>query len=256
MAARVRVIVRIGLLIPWTLGLFALRLSAIPLDIIAPQAEAAIRRGLFRFWSRGACAIAGIRVEIQGTPPRRPFFIVTNHLTFLDVVVLARELGCVFVSREDVSRWPILGFITRRMNTIYIDRARPSDTVRVNALIAKAMARDGAVHVFPEGRVSPDGRVQPFKPPLLQPAVDHAWPVHCAALTYRTSPGAPPASEAIHWKEHLGFSDCLLNLLRLPSACATLAYGPAPLTDTDRKSLAESLCSAVRDCFTPMDETQ
>lgn len=249
----IRLVLRMTAVIPWTLFCYALRIVVLPVMWIAPAFERRLRSGIFRTWARGVWAIVGIRVTVQGTPPAPPYYQVSNHLSYIDIIVVAGVLGCVFVSKAEVANWPVVGLIVRGLNTIFIDRARMRDTMRVNTLIGDALDRGYGIHMFAEGGVSQDCTVNRFKPPLLEPAVQKGCPVHYAAISYRTSNGSAPASEVVAWLEGVSFGGHILRLLRLPGFDATITFGEAPITGNDRKELADALCDAVRARFTPLN---
>ena len=228
-------------------------ISALVLVPLLPGLEMQIRRACFRAWGKGILAIIRARVKVEGQPPAAPFFMVTNHLTNLDVVLLSSVLGCVFVSRADIAHWPVVGPIVRHMGTIFIDRSNIRDTKRVNVQIAEAMAKGHGVLMFAESRVSQDAQVHPFKAPLLEPAVQMHLPVHHGALSYCAPEGWPTAADAIIWKEGVSFGQNISQILSMPHVYATLTFGADPISGGDRKKLAEELYRAVSQEFTPVD---
>lgn len=253
LAGGCRVLYKVTAVALWTAACFCVRAAGLAVSVASRKADDALRRWIFVVWAKGILAIAGVRRRVDGTPPRRPFFSVSNHLTNLDLILLASQTRCIFVAREDVGRWPVLGPIIRSMRTILIDRAKRSDTVRVNELICDAMASGDGVHVFAESRIAQDGQVHPFKPALLQPPVDLGVPVHYAVITYATPEGYPPASEVLIWRHGVSFAQNVVNILSLPYLCASVTFGDEPIVADNRKELAEELCEAVRERFRPLD---
>jgi len=247
----VRVAARAVAIALWTAPLVCARVVSLPLAAVASGVERAIRRWLFKTWAKGIMAIIGMRSRVEGPPPKPPFFMVSNHLTHLDVILVGSVLGCLFVSKAEVKQWPLVGFVTRIMNTIFIDRDNPRDTARVNAMIGQALDAGCGVHVFAEGGVSQDGSLQPFKPALLEPAVARGHPVHYATITYRTPDACPLASELLIWRRGVSYARNIVEVLKLPEFYATLTFARAPIADTDRKRLAERLTKATRNLFTP-----
>ncbi len=246
-----RLVVRLGLIVVWTSFMFGLRLCALPLLAVAPRWELRISQGLFHWFSRVLWHIVGMRVTVRGTAPAPPFFMVSNHLTYLDIFVLTGTVGCIFVSRADVAGWAVVGFMARRMNTIFIDRRRMRDTLRVNEEIRQAMAQGYGVHVFAESGVSQDAQVRDFKPALLQPAVELELPVHYACLHYGTPPNFPSAKEMVVWRDGVSLFQNMAGVLRLPYVEALIEFGEEPVRAADRKALAADLCAAVRHWVTP-----
>ena len=67
------------------------------------------RGRVFHRWCRGIRLLLGMRIETHGRPPRPPFLLVTNHLGYIDILLLASQLPCVFVAKAEVAGWPLLG---------------------------------------------------------------------------------------------------------------------------------------------------
>ena len=245
-------LIRATALIIWTLSLFSLRCLALLLIPFSRRAEEWCRRILLRIWAIGAAWIIRMSLTIDGQAPKPPFYLVTNHLSYLDIVLLARTSGCVYVSRSDLKDHPFLGFLATVMNTIYIDRAKARDTHRVNELINNALDNGYGVHMFAESRIAQDAQIHPFKPPLLQPAVERGIPVHYAALSYSTPPGVPAAKDIIVWKDGVTLGQNMAHVLSLPKFSAIISYGNEPITAPDRKELADKLYRATLERFTPM----
>jgi 1-acyl-sn-glycerol-3-phosphate acyltransferase len=211
-----------------------------------------VQTGLISFWGRVVRWIAGIRMRVQGEPPAPPFIQVSNHLTYIDMVLFWSLQGCAFVSRADLERWPVMGPMSRNLNTIFINREDRRDTHRVNAKLSDAYDRGVGMHIFIEGRISQDAQVAPFNAPLLEPAVAKGVPVHYAALSYKTPDGYPPASEVVVWKQDVSLGRNILNILALPWVEASVTFGAEPLTAPDRKTLAANLRERVIEIFEPL----
>ncbi len=196
--------------------------------------------------------IFGMRIRVSGQPPQPPFLLVTNHLSYLDVILLASQLGCTFISRHDVKSWPIIGHLTTMMGTIYINRDVRKDVVRVGNLIATALARGEGIALFAEGTSSSGTQVNPLKPSLLEFAVQSRQPVHYASLGYRTEPGEVPAHLAVCWWGDMGFSTHVFNLLKVPRFEAEIVFGEDTVLEEDRKKLAQELHARISRLFTPV----
>jgi len=95
--------------------------------------------------------------------------------------------------------------------------------------------------LFPEGTSSGGDAVLRFRPALLEAAARAELPVHCAAIAYRTPPGAPPASEVVCWWRDMPFVPHVWNLLALPRFEARLCFAEETVCEPDRKLLAERL---------------
>ena len=243
---------RFILILVWVSITFSYRLIGLIASPVFPNIDRYFRRTAFRACAKGVLKIAGIRPHVRGPRPSAPFYLVSNHISFFDVFLIASELGCVFVSKSELGKWPVFGFIARHMNTILINREDIRDTHRVNEEIKNVMNDGLGIVVFAESRVSQTGELLPFKPALLQPAIASEMPVHYASVHYATPYRPSAAQELILWKDGVGVIRHFLNVASLPSCEATLVFGERPIEASDRKVLATALHSAVQAQYTPI----
>jgi lyso-ornithine lipid O-acyltransferase len=119
---------------------------------------------LFLAWA-GRCA--GLRVRVVGHPLRRNVLFVSNHVTWLDILAIGGTTAAVFVSRDDVSGWPVAGWLARLNDTLFVARHdRRAAAVQAEAL--RAMLASGRpVALFPEGTTEGGDIVLPFRPSLF-----------------------------------------------------------------------------------------
>jgi 1-acyl-sn-glycerol-3-phosphate acyltransferase len=205
-----------------------------------------------RFWAHYAIYITGGRLTVHGNPPDPPFVLVSNHLSYLDIPALFATVDGVFVSKIEVESWPILGRIATGVNTIFVDRSRRSDVVRVNELIAEKLDEKHGLVIFPEGTSTEGADILPFKPSLLDFPASQNLPVHYATISYRTPPGEIPAHISIGWP--VGGDPFVTHLLRfagIKSYEIEVRYGANPVFASDRKVLAEELWRRVKQDFVP-----
>ncbi len=222
-----------------------------PLVLVAPRHHLAIRNAAFRWWGRSMCSIMGMRVKVEGEPPRGRFFLVTNHVSYVDIILLASQISAAFVAKASLARWPLLGLMFIGADTIFINRARKRDLLRVMERVRGCLERDLGVLIFPEGTSGKGEEILRFKSPLLQLAAERDQPVHYATLTYR-APGDMPAHQTVCWWDDTPFLSHLMRLLSLPHFDATVRFGSEPIVASDRKVLAERLRSAMIGSFTPI----
>jgi 1-acyl-sn-glycerol-3-phosphate acyltransferase len=239
-------------LLAWTaLGGAALAATA-PLGVASRAARARVRAAAFRAWARGTARIVGLAIERRGAAPRGPFFLVANHLSYLDVVVLATCVDATFVAKAEVARWPVVGRLCAALGTVFLDRTRKRDLLRVLPLIEARLAAGGGVVVFPEGTTSDGSRVLGFRSSLFAAAARRGLPVHVATLTYATPARAAHPAHAVCWWGDMEFLPHLRDLLRLPRCTARLEIVATTVDATDRKQLARLAHAAVAQRFVPV----
>ncbi|NCW45939.1 MAG: 1-acyl-sn-glycerol-3-phosphate acyltransferase, partial [Gemmatimonadaceae bacterium] len=132
----------------------------------ASDVSAAVLRLVVRALARLVLAIVGVRHTTRGAFPDGPALLVANHLGWLDIVVLVARADCAFVAKREVSQWPVIGAVGRRLGVVFVER-RPSRDLRRAVSELEARLREGAkVVLFPEGTTTDGRTVLPFKSSL------------------------------------------------------------------------------------------
>lgn len=217
-----------------------------------PRLHRSWRNRVFRTWARGMATIVGMRVAVHGRPPEAPFFLVANHLSYLDIIVLATVVDAVFVSKAEVRGWPVFGWACAGAGTIFVDRSDRKDVLRVHQEMRRWRERGYGLVMFPEGTSTVGAEVARFKPPLLEFPIREAMAVHAAAISYRTAVGQPPAHLHVCWWGDMPFFAHLIGLVKLPAFDATVHFADDPIFESDRKSLAARLHADVSARFSPV----
>jgi len=210
------------------------------------------RREYLRRAAQGILDRLGVRVQAHGDFPRQAGLLVTNHLGYLDVMVLASLGPTVFVSRADVQQWPIVGKLTAWCQTIYIDRGRRDQIPAVIDSMRSALATGASVVFFPEGTSGPGDEVMPFRASLFGLAVEESIPVRAAVLGYRTDPADRPARDSVCWWGDASFAPHLLGLAALREVAASVHFIEHDFVATDRKELARDCHDAIASHFVPV----
>lgn len=185
--------------------------------------------------------IFGVRARIVGPVPARPFFLVSNHLSYVDILVLGSTLGATFVSKHDIARWPVLGHLARVTGTIFVNRERRRDAVRVLGEIDRAWSEGAGIVLFPEGTSSRGDRIYPLKSALLEWAVRQDHPVHAVVLRYETGDPDHPAEDAVCWWGDVPFGTHAGRLLTLRRITAHLHFCPTVTREPTRSQMADRL---------------
>jgi 1-acyl-sn-glycerol-3-phosphate acyltransferase len=165
--------------------------------------------------------------------------LVSNHLSYLDIVVLSSIRPCVFVAKRDVASWPLFGWLARAAGAIFVDRKRTGFRVKTVHLIREAIAGGTTVVLFPEGTSSDGSNVLPFKSALLESVVQLRCPVGSASVGYDLDNGSV-ADEVCYWQD-MTLVPHLLNLLFKREIRANYSFSPAKVRAGNRKEIARKL---------------
>jgi len=245
-SAQFRVLSRVVALIAASLVAGAFCAAALALGRVAPPAGLMMRRAVARRWARSVARILGMRVRIEGAAPAAPCLLVANHLGYVDVVAFWCATGGSFVAKSEVASWPLVGALGRIAQTLFIDRGRKRDVVRVIAAMEQTLGRGESVIVFAEGTSTGGDRVLRFRSSLFEAARRSGVPVRTASISYATPRGAPSADRAVCWWGDMTFADHAFALMKLRGFDATLRFAAEPIEGGDRKEMARRAHAAVR----------
>ena len=210
------------------------------------------RQLAFEYWTRSFAWIAGMTVEVIGEVPKPPFFLVCNHVSYVDIAAIRSVVPGVFVAKSEIKGWFLAGPIVRDMGVVFIDRTNRRDIPRAGAQILERIEQGEGVVVFPEGTSTRGDDVLPFNSSFLEFAAKAGLAVSYAAITYRTPDGEEPASRMVCWWEDIGFVPHILRLFQVKRFTAVISFGEAPVMNSDRKLLAAELRDRVREHFVPI----
>ena len=125
----------------------------------------------------------GMRVSASGSLPNSGL-IVSNHLSYLDILFYAAVMPCIFVSKSEVLSWPVFGLLARCGGTIFVRRDRAASVDEVSSRMREALAAGIPIVLFPEGTSTDGSKVLPFYTALFEPAVQLGAPISSAAIAY------------------------------------------------------------------------
>lgn len=231
-----------------TLGLYAMWFIANPFA----SDKRRWRQKIFAAWANSFVCISNLKVEVSGTIPTPPFFLVTNHLSYADVGAISAVVKGVFVAKGEIESWFLAGRIVRDLGMIFIDRGNRRDIPRAGEKIIERLEHGEGVIVFPEGTSARGDKILPFNSSFFEFAAHSGIAVSYASLTYQTPPGETPASIAVSWWDNTNFFVHVWRLFKVREYTAILHFGEAAIKNTDRKQLAKELQHRVTETFVPV----
>lgn len=210
------------------------------------------RNTCMALWGKSVIKLFSMEIRLEGTPPKPPFFIVSNHLSYLDIPIYSAFIDTTFVSKAEIKKWPIVGFMAKTLGIIFIDRKKRSDVQRVNNLIASNLNDRQGVTLFPEGTTSPGLKVLNFRPSLLEHAAVSNIDVSYSSLRYETYKKDLPAYKSVCWWGNISMLKHLFLLSQNRKVFVDIRFGEETVNNNDRKLLTMELHEKVASIFKPV----
>jgi len=206
---------------------------------------------------RVLCALLRIRVRVVGNPVRdRAVLFVSNHVSWVDIVVIGSVTPVAFVAKREVASWPLVGITAKMQRTVFVDRGRRHQTGDAVGEIVKRVASGTSVVLFAEGTSSDGNRVLPFRSALLGAIEDQSGGgsilMQPMAITYIRQHGLPMGRQhrpLVAWYGDLDFMPHIKAFIERGVVDALVSYGdPVPADrDIDRKAMSKRLEETVRE---------
>lgn len=155
---------------------------------LLPLLAAPWRETLVQHWARRVLHVLRVRIDLVGDLAPG-CLVVANHVSWLDILVFHALAPARLVAKADVRQWPVFGRLAAHAGTLFVDRARRTDSGRIASLMQLHLRQGERIVLFPEGTTTEGSSVLPFKPALFEAAVRSGRPVLPAALRYRLPSG-------------------------------------------------------------------
>ncbi len=198
-------------------------------------------------WCRRIVRAMGIEYTVEGTPPDSGA-VVSNHLSYVDVLLYSAIRPFIMVAKHEVKSWPMLGWLTAQAGTVYVQRSedvppggKRQSHAEVNAKTAAAYASGLPVLFFPEGTTTDGGGVLPFRRGLFHSVLDSGVVLQTAALRLDTGEGI--ATDVCFVGDAL-LAPHLFRLLGLRRINARVRFGEV-VSGKDRYILSENARASV-----------
>ncbi|MFT8244021.1 lysophospholipid acyltransferase family protein [Roseomonas sp. BN140053] len=224
-------------------------LVALPIQAVLVQLPGRGKVRFARFYWRGVRWLFGLRVEVTGAAPAGPrTLFLSNHSSWLDILVLGGTLEACFVSKAEVGKWPVVGTVARLGRTVFVSRARGRTGTEAHEMSDRLAAGDSLI-LFPEGTSSDGTRVLPFRSSFLAvaEAAEHIQPVSVGYDRLGNLPAGRRDRSVFAWYGDMDVGRHAWRLARRPGARVTvLLHEPvAPGDFPNRKVLTAAAEAAV-----------
>lgn len=231
-------------------GVFLTAAILAPPQLIAIIVHKPTARRIPKLFHRIMLWLVGMRVDIKGVPLEgEPVFFVSNHASYLDVIVLGSRIEACFIAKSEVAGWPFFGWLALAARTVFLERERRAQAGRQrDTLVARLAAGDSLV-LFPEGTSNDGNRVERFKSALLS-AAEGKMPgglqprVQPVSIAYKGIHGIPmgrPWRPKFAWYGDMELMPHLYELMQI-GPCEVEVHFLAPVRAADfasRKQLTE-----------------
>jgi lyso-ornithine lipid O-acyltransferase len=228
-------------------------LLLIPLQWLLLTLGLPARRTFPHRYHRFIAHLFGIHIRVLGTPPTAAALLLANHSSWLDIVIFSAVMPLSFVAKSEVGTWPFFGTLARLQRTVFVTRARRSETGDARDAIAERLAQGDVLVLFPEGTSDDGNTVLPFKSALLS-AADAALHdgrqviVQPVSTAYVARQGIPMGREnrpLYAWYGDMELVPHLWEALVAGPLDVVVQFHP-PLEAMDRKELARVAWETVR----------
>ncbi len=177
--------------------------------------------GSVRLWARACLKILGLKINVHrlsGDLHSTRRLLVSNHQSYLDIVIIASVFPTLFVAKTEVSRWPLFGWLSKLGGTIFVNREDARSGVKSAYRVSRAL-RDGVnVHVFPEATTGDGSTVLPFNGLFFASAVRSQAPALPLTIKFQSVNGRPMNRETLDlvcWYGEMDFARHFWNFLNI-----------------------------------------
>jgi len=193
--------------------------------LVYPRRPPERQHAMIQAWSRRLLHILNVELRCYDQPRALPArcLLVANHVSWLDIFAISAVFPATFVAKADVRGWPFIGKLCERTGTIFIERGTARGARHASRAIVQALHRGARpVVVYPEGTTTLGGELRPFRPALLQAAVDTGAQVRPLALRYVDRQGARTEEPA--WVGDATLLDSIFAIVKQPAIALELRF--------------------------------
>jgi 1-acyl-sn-glycerol-3-phosphate acyltransferase len=173
---------------------------------------------------------------------KKNYLIVSNHISWLDIFVINSAYPVTFVAKHSISKWPILNWLVKASETIFIDRKKITKIKETSKEIEDYLESKGSICIFPEGTSTDGSRLLDFKSNLLQTAINKDIEILPVAIQYLHD---NKFCSAPAYYNDLSLFDSIINLIKLDNIVAKLTILPEIKSSFDRKVLANKAYAKI-----------
>lgn len=201
----------------------------------------------FTHWYKQGCDIVGLKVIVNGEPAPGPVLMVANHVSWLDILLLASVANPRFLSKAEIRKWPLIGWAGQQIDTLFIQRGERSASEAASAGIAEGLQNDNRILIFPEGTTTEGKVVGRLHARLFGAAINTGSPVQPIVIHYTDENSVSHTSERIHFVGNQNLIRNVWLLLGCKNATAFVyCLPPVDSSGLTRKVLAGDIQQSMQ----------
>ena len=173
------IFVRLPLVVIWLVS------SLLFVATVYPLSSLSMRNRMNRGWSRAIVAICGVKTTVLGQPTLKGSTLwVANHVSWIDIFILAGVRSVLFVAKSEIRSWPVVGWLVAKVGAVFLDRKQRNSLKVVGEEMKRRFAQGEVIGLFAEGTTSPGYDVLPFHSSLFDPAMRANVDIQPVALRF------------------------------------------------------------------------
>ena len=237
---------------------FIFRLAAIAVCLLYGMAEMFFLFPLYskqrklraiQLWSYRVLAACGMHLQTFGTLPAagRGQMMICNHISWLDIMTINAAFPNRFVAKDDVAKWPVIGYLATQAQTVYVARRKKSGNNNEKIVqVTQALQNGDTVSLFPEGTSSIGDEILPFKNSFFQAAIDAEVPLIPVLCRYPNPDGSSP-NPHVAYHGDISLWQSIKMIISQPQGSAELHFLEPVAATADKAALAQTIHRLLSD---------
>ena len=227
--------------VPFRLACIAVCLiyGALEMLLCFPFYTARRKLRAIQIWSRRVLASCGVDMAVYGGLPSEEHgqMLICNHISWLDIMAINAAFPGRFVAKDDVAKWPLIGYLATQARTVYVARSKGtggnSEKIRN---VTRALKDGDTVTLFPEGTSSEGRTILPFKTSFFQAPYEAAVPIVPVLCRYPNPDGSSPNPHTAYYGD-ISLWQSICMVIRQPRSTVELHFLP-PVAAGERQQTA------------------
>ncbi len=211
-----------------------------------------------QFFSRLLLRVFSLKLIVKNLPSiDKHCLVVSNHMGFVDILMLASTYPMIFVTSNEMRETPFLGLLTEMGGCIFVERRSRTKILEELQHIAGYLKKGYRVTLYPEAQATNGEQVLPFKKTLLMAAAEASVPIQPVVINFRSVNGQQgfpmQYRDSLCWYGDLPFVKSLWGAAKLKSVVGEVQFLETVeiSQESDRTEVAEKLHSMISASFSP-----